>query len=64
MPVYITCGDDDMQLYHRSVQMYDTLTSKGYSAELRITDGEHTWQVWRREIVEVIEFFNDAAKRE
>jgi|AntRauTorckE6833_2_1112554.scaffolds.fasta_scaffold06062_7 enterochelin esterase family protein len=64
LPVYISCGDDDMQLYHRSVQMYDTLTSKGYSAELRITDGGHTWEVWRREIVEVIEFFNDAAQRE
>ena len=59
MPVYITCGDDDTELFHQSVAMYDTLRKKGYDAELRITDGAHSWEVWSREIEEVIEFFNN-----
>ncbi|HKK10068.1 MAG TPA: alpha/beta hydrolase family protein [Bacteroidales bacterium] len=58
MPVYITCGDDDLRLYHYSVDMYDTLTAKQYPVELRITDGAHTWEVWAREIKNVIRFFN------
>lgn len=61
LPVYITCGDD--RLYHHSVSMYDTLNSRGYPAELRITDGAHTWEVWAREIAEVIKFFNSEAVR-
>ncbi|MCF8309676.1 MAG: esterase family protein [Bacteroidales bacterium] len=59
MPVYITCGDDDTGLFHHSVAMYDTLRKKGYDAELRITDGAHSWEVWSREIEDVIEFFNN-----
>lgn len=58
MPVYITCGDDDLRLYNYSVEMYDTLTEKGYPAELRITDGAHTWEVWKRELPKVLHFFN------
>lgn len=58
MPVYITCGDDDLRLFHYSVDMYDTLTAHGYPVELRITDGAHTWDVWAREIENVIKFFN------
>ncbi len=58
MPVYITCGDDDLGLFHYSIDMYDTLRLKGYPVELRITDGAHTWEVWEREIENVIRFFN------
>ncbi|MGM0565345.1 MAG: alpha/beta hydrolase [Bacteroidota bacterium] len=58
MPVYITCGDDDLRLYKYSVEMYDTLIEKGYPAELRITDGAHTWKVWRRELPKVLRFFH------
>lgn len=58
MPVYITCGDDDLRLFHYSVDMYDTLTARNYPVELRITDGAHTWDVWAREIENVIKFFN------
>jgi len=58
MPVYITCGDDDKGLFHYSIAMYDTLQKKGYTSELRITDGGHSWDVWSKEIEDVIEFFN------
>mgnify|MGYP000636180264 CR=1 FL=1 len=59
MPVYITCGDDDTELFHYSIAMYDTLRKKGYDAELRITDGAHSWEVWAREIEKVIGFFTN-----
>ena len=58
MPVYITCGDDDLRLYKYSVEMYDTLIEKGYPAELRISDGAHTWEVWKRELPKVLHFFD------
>jgi enterochelin esterase family protein len=57
MPVYITCGDDDYRLFHYSIDMYDTLTSKGYDAELRITDGAHEWPVWEQGLEQVLQFF-------
>lgn len=58
MPVFITCGDDDLGLFHYSIDMYDTLRKKGYPAELRITDGPHRWVVWKRDIKDVILYFN------
>jgi len=48
-PVYLTSGDDDYFNAHRSTfRLFTDLRNAGLKAELRITDGGHTWKLWRK----------------
>lgn len=58
LQVYITVGDDDnARIIQGAVELYDELRAEGLPAELRITDGAHTWEVWDRGLKEVMIFF-------
>lgn len=55
--IYLTVGDDDgHQLWRGSIAFFDTLRAAGQDASLRITDGDHTWQLWRVSIRDVLIF--------
>jgi len=47
-PIYLTSGDDDYFNAHRSTfRLFTDLRRAGVEAELRITDGGHSWKLWR-----------------
>ena len=53
----ITSGDDDDFGLHRgAMAAYVGLKAAGVPAELRITDGRHSWKVWRRELGGALRF--------
>ncbi len=45
--VWIACGRDDF-LFDRNNAFSDWLNEQGIAHTYEITDGGHTWQVWRR----------------
>ena len=57
---YITCGDDDHieNVYEGNCLIHLTMRKLEVPHEFRITDGGHTWEVWRRALPEVLEFIN------
>lgn len=56
---YLTCGDDDgLKLYRGTIALYDMLQANGRKAELRITDGDHVWTLWRTEVANVLRFID------
>ncbi|MDQ0321850.1 enterochelin esterase family protein [Pararhizobium capsulatum DSM 1112] len=58
-PTYLTCGDDDgFRLWRGAIALYDMLQANGRTAELRITDGDHVWKLWRTQIVDVLKFID------
>jgi S-formylglutathione hydrolase FrmB len=60
LQVYITVGDDDnARLIEGAVDLYDALRAEDLPAELRITDGAHTWETWDRALKEVLIFFGN-----
>lgn len=47
-PVYLTSGDDDyFHAYRSTYRLFSELRAQGLEVELRITDGAHTWKLWR-----------------
>jgi S-formylglutathione hydrolase FrmB len=60
LPVYITMGDDDSpRIVRGGVDMYEALHEAELPAELRVTNGAHTWEVWDRALPPVLQFFAD-----
>lgn len=60
LPVFLTVGDDDAPwLYGGPVAFYTALLEKEMPAELRITDGGHTWEVWDGALAETLTFFSE-----
>ncbi|MDP2958972.1 MAG: alpha/beta hydrolase-fold protein [Longimicrobiales bacterium] len=58
LQVYISMGDDDeSRLIQGSVDLYNALRDAGLPAELRVTDGAHTWEVWDHGMRETMIFF-------
>lgn len=58
LPVYLTVGDDDSPwLYEGSVDLYTALRAAEIPAELRITNGPHSWEVWDAALAETLVFF-------
>lgn len=58
LQVYISTGDDDdARIVQGSVDLYNALRDAGLPAELRITNGAHTWEVWDQGMREVMLFF-------
>lgn len=47
-PIYLTAGDDDhFEAYRSTFDLFLRLRREGLAVELRITDGGHTWRLWR-----------------
>jgi S-formylglutathione hydrolase FrmB len=56
---FITCGDDDgFFLWRGAVALHETLQAGGRPSELRITDGDHVWSVWKLTIVDALRFID------
>ncbi|KLN59656.1 hypothetical protein WH96_16555 [Kiloniella spongiae] len=57
---YLTVGDDDwFGLYEGTFALYKELKSRKLPSELRITNGNHTWKLWRDEIGQALVFIDD-----
>jgi S-formylglutathione hydrolase FrmB len=57
---FLTCGDDDgFFLWRGAVALHETLQAGGRASELRITDGDHVWSVWKLTIVDALRFIDD-----
>jgi len=58
LQVYIGMGDDDdARLIQGAVDLYNALRAEDLPAELRVTDGAHTWEVWDHGMREAMIFF-------
>ncbi|MFD2205280.1 alpha/beta hydrolase [Kiloniella antarctica] len=58
--IYLTVGDDDwFGLYAGTFSFYQHLKSQKIPVELRVTDGNHNWKLWSREIERVLIFLNE-----
>lgn len=56
---YLTVGDDDgFHLWRGAVALHETLQADNRTSELRITDGDHVWSLWKTSIVDVLEFID------
>ncbi len=56
--IYLHAGDDDGFGTHIStLKLFLAMQSAGIKAELRITDGDHHWSLWREHLGEVLRFF-------
>lgn len=53
--IYIDCGDDDDQL-KGSASLHEILRRRQIPSELRVRNGEHTWDYWRAGIVAGLAF--------
>ncbi|MCK5651036.1 MAG: alpha/beta fold hydrolase [Gemmatimonadetes bacterium] len=59
VPVFLTIGDDDgAWLYEGTVELYTALKESELPAELRITNGAHSWEVWDRSLRQTLLFFS------
>jgi enterochelin esterase family protein len=56
--ILITTGDDDyFKFYEGSCALFVALRRAGLAAELRVDDGGHDWNLWRRQFPQVMRFF-------
>lgn len=57
----LTVGDDDyFQLYEGAFLTFLRLRAEGVSVELRVTDGGHSWDLWKRELARGLVFVDRA----
>ncbi len=57
--MYITVGDDDSRrLWRGAIAMYETFQADERPGELRISDGDHTWSLWKVAIIEALTFID------
>ncbi len=62
VPVFIAAGDDDLSIQAESSTLYTSLRRARSPAELRIVDGGHTWDVWRRLLAPALGYALDCVK--
>ena len=56
--IWITVGDDDgVGLYEGNIALYQALKQADIPVEFRMTDGNHTWRLWRAEIENVLRYY-------
>jgi S-formylglutathione hydrolase FrmB len=57
--IFLTVGDDDSKnLWRGSMALYNTLRADQQRVEFRVTDGDHTWALWKRSIEDTLLFVN------
>ena len=64
--MYLTVGDHDSHnLWRGSIALYQTLQADKQKVEFRVTDGDHTWALWKKSIEDTLLFvdqrFGDGA---
>ncbi len=61
--IFLTVGDNDSHdLWRGSMALYETLMADKVKIEFRVTDGDHTWSLWRRTIEDALEFVSSKFK--
>ncbi|WP_193182148.1 alpha/beta hydrolase [Nisaea sediminum] len=61
--IFVTVGDDDgFGLYEGNVALYLALKRAGVPVEFRMTDGNHTWKLWREEIEDVLRYYGEVLR--
>jgi S-formylglutathione hydrolase FrmB len=56
-PIFLTVGDHDSHnLWRGSIALYNTLQAERQPVEFRVTDGDHTWALWRKSIEDTLLF--------
>lgn len=61
--IFVTVGDDDgFGLYEGNVALYLALKRAGVPVEFRMTDGNHTWRLWREEIEDVLRYYGEVLR--
>lgn len=56
--IWVTVGDDDgFRLYEGNTALYLALKQAGVPVEFRMTDGNHTWKLWRSEIENALRYY-------
>ena len=59
--IFVTVGDDDShKLWRGAIAFYETMQADQRSVEFRVTDGDHTWALWRRSVVDAFQFIDTA----
>lgn len=54
---YLTVGDDDgFYLWRGAVALHETLQADNRKSELRITDGDHVWSLWKVSVFDALKF--------
>ena len=54
---YLTVGDDDSHgLWKGAIAFYETMQADNRPSELRITNGDHVWELWRSSVVDALKF--------
>ena len=57
--LYVTVGDDDgFQLWRGALAFFETVRADGQRVQLRMTDGDHVWSLWKVAIVDALAFID------
>ncbi len=57
--LFVTVGDDDSHnLWRGAIAFYETMKADHRNMEFRITEGDHTWSLWRKSIIDALRFIN------
>lgn len=58
-PTYVTVGDDDSHLLWRgAIALFETMRADERPIEFRMTDGDHSWDLWRVSIADALRFLD------
>ncbi len=60
--MFSAAGDDDLSIQAESSALYTSLRRAQNPAALRIVDGAHTWDVWRRLIGPALKYTLECVK--
>lgn len=52
--LWIACGKDDSRALERSEQLLEALKGRGIRHEWHVTEGDHSWPVWRGYLAEFL----------
>ena len=58
-PIYLTVGDDDSHLLWRgAIALFETMRADRRPIEFRMTDGDHSWDLWKTAIEDALVFID------
>lgn len=63
VPVFLSSGDDDLDILHDSYALYRKLLAAGQPAEYRVVDGGHLWSSWAPLSAEAFSYIFRFARR-
>lgn len=56
---FVTVGDDDShKVWRGAIALLETMRAEGQDVEMRMTDGDHAWSVWKVSIVDALRFID------